>query len=337
MTARSPLAVDAADHGGGIGTHAAGVLPHLASAFDLVELRPGGDATGPLVPLALAATTTSLKGIPFYSPGYLPPLWWRGPTVVTVHDLQYLDAAADPLRRRYMQTLMHRLRRADRILTVSEESAEELSAHLDPARITVVGNGVSDAFFAAFDRPRARPDDAPPRVVYVGSIMSYKRVDRLIEVIAEVTRLRDETVELSLPAEAVACYGELLTRAPKIQVVDRPAGLSEETLAAEVADADLLVTLSVAEGFGLPPLEALAAGTRVCAVDLPGARRRYGTTATLIDPDAGIVETAHIVADILDEDAATLAQRRLDGARHASSYRWSDVAERVRGVIEEVG
>jgi alpha-1,3-rhamnosyl/mannosyltransferase len=203
------------------------------------------------------------------------------PLVVTVHDLVPLKRRAEYLRTgmrfrlRYLAT-----RRAERVIVPTHAVAADVRERLgvDEARIAVIGEAPAPAFFA---RPEAEVAAVRARLglpagdylLWVGGLLApdpRKRVAALAAVARELP--------LVLAGPAAAWAREL----PGVHLTGL---VSDDDLAALYTGAHALVFPSDEEGFGLPPVEALACGTPVAACDVPVLREVLGDRATLVDPD----------------------------------------------------
>ena len=347
MDARLTIATDDVwPPAGGIATFAGEVLGGL----ERLGHRVSRLSTGPLArlapltparPLSISAGLRRHRHEIFYSPGFYPPLWWPGPRVVTVHDLQYLRRGPghSAVRRHYFQrVLLPLIGACDLVLTVSTESRDELRSALGPSPpVEIVGEGVADEFFLAGKRATARERDRrqPLRLVYVGNWLPHKRADLVVA--AAGVASRSTPLILSLPRSAPAPVERLIADleadpSARIEIERRPR-LDVAGLAAAVAGADLLLLLSRHEGFGLPPIEAQAARTPVLVADYGGARRRYGDHgAHYVDVDAGARDVAARIVELArhrDLRASTVEA----GVANAETHRWSDVAQRVESAI----
>lgn len=193
--------------------------------------------------------------------GYIPALRWPATKVIaTVHDdipLRYLQAARGrmrPHRAYFAWSLMHSLRRADRIITDSHFSAERLSQHVE---------GVSDRLSVVFLASSLPPLDpvpqhAKPRVmVHFGSRHPHKRS---AEGISWTKKFLDQNQQYGLIVTGqLTDEAECLCAHPAIRRERSP--LSSEQIACLLRDSRCLLFFSSMEGFGLPPVEAVSLGT----------------------------------------------------------------------------
>ncbi len=303
----------------------------------------------PLRPAAISAGLLNRRDLTFYSPGFYPPARWRGPTAVTVHDLQYLNPQANPsiARRRYFQRLVvPLLKRCDLIMTVSPESQDELAELLGPGHpVTVVGDGVDEIYFlegkrsanvsAPEDRTEEESADVRFRLTYVGNWLTHKRADVLLAAAVEAGKHRP--IELSMPDNPPRAIARQIERASgtvgsNLRLRLRPR-LKTADLASHVASSDLLVLLSTHEGFGLTPLEAQAAKTPILVSEFRGARSRYGERgAHFLPVDAPVEAIAQKITDLADD--SRLCRSTVEaGTANAESLRWPDVVARVERAL----
>jgi glycosyltransferase involved in cell wall biosynthesis len=239
------------------------------------------------------------------------------PQVVTLHDLI-------PLRRRseYLRTgLRFRLRylavqRATMVVvptqTVAQDAIERLD--LDPARVRVIGEAAAPAFSprSADEVTRARDRHGVPEeyLLWVGGL---ERAEPRKRVAALVAAPRTLPLVLAGPAGRWA---------QELDGVIVTGLLSDDDLAALYTGARALVFASDDEGFGLPPVEALACGTPVAACDVPALREVLGDRATFVERD----DLAALVA------AAEAATRP---APQPPPFTWHDAATRTWEVYAE--
>jgi glycosyltransferase involved in cell wall biosynthesis len=269
-----------------------------------------------------------------FAPAYTAPLWCRVPTVLTIHDVSF---AAHPewfswregIRRRTLARAS--ARRAARVITESDFSKREIVRHLhvDPSRIDVIYLGAP---------PAPPPASREPLVLYVGSLFNRRQLPVLIEGFARVAG-RHANLRLEL-------VGDNRT----FPAIDIDAAIARSGVADRirwrqyVADTDLLslyarasafVFLSEYEGFGLTPLEAIAAGVPPIVLGTEVAHEIYGAAAEYVDrPDADLVATT---LERVLADEGTRARLRAAGATLVERYSWSECALRTLQVLLSVG
>ncbi len=262
-------------------------------------------------------------------PALVPP----GPTVVTCHDLIPACFPADYLAgpgragqaaayRRYLR----RLRGARLVLAPSRETAADLArlGGVDPGRVRVVPWGAPAPVAAEGDPPEGA------YVLYAGAIEPHKNAAVAIDAIARAE-----------PGVRLAMAGPWSARREK-RLRDRAAyagaggrvlwlGLvSPGRLAALRAGAAAVLVPSRKEGFGLPVLEAMAAGVPVLASDTPALREVGGDAATYLPPDDPGAWAAAISAAAA-AGPAERAERARAGRGRAAAFTWERTAQ---GLIE---
>lgn len=205
----------------------------------------------------------------FLGPAYSLPPRLRCPALVALHDLSFevLPEEFAPRERMRRRLLARRAaRRASRILTLSRRMARDIEERYGVAadRIDVLPLAVDAAAFGAV--PVAALDSRVPRpyLVYLGSVLPRRRVDLVLEAFARVARDRPELHLVIAGANRLpraAALGEQIERLGLRDRVVELGWVPEPELPALLARAELSFYLSTYEGFGLPPIESLAAGT----------------------------------------------------------------------------
>jgi glycosyltransferase involved in cell wall biosynthesis len=295
----------------------------LQAAWDRLELPPVE---------WLAGRADVVHGTNFV----LPPLR-RAAGVLTVHDLSYLrfpeTVAAASLRYR---TLVPRgLRRAAVVLTPSEAVADEVRAEYALGdRVLATPLGVDAGWFEATAMPAAElaARGLPERyLLFVGNIEPRKGLPALL---AALRLLHDSDRRMDPGTPPLVLAGPP-GWGPALQTAELPAGavvsagyLDTADLRRLVAGAALLAYPSVYEGFGLPPLEAFAAGVPVVASDLPVVREVTGELAALAPVGDAAALAAALRATLADPGDAAARRARARGftwaacaARTAEAYR----------------
>ena len=315
----------------GIGRFAAEVRNRLpAGTTDLHGIDPVS-ARG-LVELELRALHASVSGRTiFLSPGYAPPLSWRGPLIFTVHDLIHVDVHEESSRFKtlyYNAVVRPAMSRAQRVLTVSEYSRQRLLewGGVAPEQVVVVGNGVD----AAFSPRGAVHQPGYPYILYVRNTKPHKNVVGLLQAFALM-----DTPDIRLLLSGVA-DDETRHEALRLGILDRVmfAGrIPEAELPAYYRGAAVVTMPSLYEGFGLPALEGMACGVPVVVSDSTSLPEVVGNAGLLVDP-----RSAESIADGLVRalsDTQLRQQMRRRGLERAKLFNWDDVAGRVRRVLEE--
>jgi glycosyltransferase involved in cell wall biosynthesis len=257
-----------------------------------------------------------------------------GPTVVTLHDLNFLchpDWYSFRFRTIYTLCALPGLRRAARVVTISQyvlgQARETL--RLPEERLRMIYNGVRTLEASA-------PVSGSRYVVCVGSLPPHKNLARLIRGFQEV-RKNDPGLELHVVGRPVAQHGPdpslgALLESEGVRVLGY---LSDAELAAAYAGAAVFCYLSLEEGFGLPLLEAMTLGCPVVTSNVSCLPEIAGPAAELVDPYS-VEAIADGLRRVLTWDSAERARRIEAGRERAARFSWRTAAERYLEVYAEL-
>jgi glycosyltransferase involved in cell wall biosynthesis len=277
------------------------------------------------------------QGSPLWSPGNTGPVVYRR-QLVTLHDMfPYSFRQFHTRAFRLWYRAVHRglaLRRV-RFAAVSAYTRDEIVRYLGvPAEsISIVPNGIGERFRRVEEsaaREVAGRLGFPPRyVLSLGAASGRKNIDRLIAAWSQV-RQAYPGVELVLaggtPPARIFAASRSSGEGRLADGVRRVERIPEGDLPAIYSAADALVMPSLAEGFGLPPLEAAACGTPIVVSGNSALVEVFGPAgAVLVDPYS-IDSIAHGVMEALGAPSSIAAP---DRARLVSGYSWSRSAERL--------
>lgn len=263
-------------------------------------------------------------------------------SVVTIHDLihrRFPETHAGILGRGLRALVALAARRADRIVTLSEAGRRDIVELLgvDPARIDVVPNGPGadpEAAPAEADALRERLALGPgPIVLSVSAKRPHKNLGRLIDALARLDR--DPPPELVIPGYRTAHEAELAGRARAAGVRERvhlPGWLAGAELEGLYRHATCLAFPSLAEGFGLPVLEAMRRGLPVACSRTSAVPEVGGDAALYFDPES-VEDIAGALRRLLSDEGlrADLARR---GRERARRFSWRASAEGTLGSYE---
>lgn len=270
------------------------------------------------------------------------PLRSDGRVVTTAHDLMYLHHPQflhPKWTARLLRGTERLARRADLWICVSEHTRADLVRHFGVARgrTAVVPHGVDGAFFAAGAAPEAARAAAErhglgtaPYLLFVGSVEPKKNLPALLDAYG---RALAGGLRCSLAVAGRAAWGmpeadAALARHPGLREHVRWLGfVPQPDLAPLVAGARALALPSRYEGFGMPVLEAMAAGTPVICSDRGALPEVAGGAALLHDPD-DVARLSGLIARV-DEDDALCENLRARGRERAAPFTWRRCAERT--------
>jgi len=311
--------------------------PDLVSAAPGVTVRetrwPTASALGRQLWLRLAAGRAESQAPDvWWSPAFTLPAAWKGPSVVTVHDLVvhlHPELYRGRLRARYVSGETRRsTRRAGRILCPSAATRDRLAEEFgtSPEKVVVAPWGVSEAF-----RGVAATGGSGDYVLFVGRWEARKGLDVLHAALREA-RSRDTPLRLVLaggPGWGAADAVDALRTDPDVELIVDP---SDEQLAELYARALALVYPSRMEGFGLPVAEAMACGCPVVASDLPEIRGWADEGPLFVEPgDSTQLADALLSVAQSPERRARMAGR---GRETAAGLTWEAFGETAAAAIE---
>lgn len=265
------------------------------------------------------------------------PLACPVPTVITIHDLAFIrfPATFRAYNRTYLD-LATRMsaRRAARILTVSEHTRREVIGLLGvPAERVVVTPNAARRHFrppdpAALAAFRAHHDLPDRFVLYVGTLEPRKNLTGLLAAYAQVARQTD--TPLLIGGGKGWLYEPVFAQLEQLGLRDRVhfvGYIDEAELPLWYAAATLFVFPSIYEGFGMPPLEAMACGTPVVTSNTSSLPEVVGTAGVMVPP-TNIDQLAAAILRVLG-DADLRSELRARGLQQAAHFSWRATAERT--------
>lgn len=269
----------------------------------------------------------------FWAPHVNAPLAGPGRLVVTIHDVFYLDpppgARARWDKELYLGAMLRGLRRrAEGVLCVSAFTRDEVLAKVGEfgCPLHVVPNGIEPAWF---ERPPGPSPHAGPYLLYIGNLKPHKNLPRTLAAFAQIAERVPHDFVLVGPGECEALRRELPAG---IAARVRFAGLLDETgVKSYVAHASGLVLASLYEGFGLPPLEAMALGVPALVSRAASLPEVCGDAALYCEPTS-VADIANGLVTLLTDEAAR-ARLRERGFVRARELDWDTAAERTSAVL----
>jgi glycosyltransferase involved in cell wall biosynthesis len=269
----------------------------------------------------------------WWAPHYNVPLLSGLPLVVTLHDVLPLSAAAGhwPLAKRVVvRAWLAAVRsRAVRVICSSAFTRDEVVrlAGIDASRIDVVPLGVD------MPSPAAPVDGATPYLLFVGLVKPHKNVTGLLRAFERVSGSIPHRLVVvgrhsglrEVDSEALALAARL---APRVELVEN---IPRERLASLMAGAAALVQPSFYEGFGFPPLEAMALGTPAIVARAGSLPEMCGDAAVYVDP-ASTGDIAQAILRVVGDEGlrASLGARGLAHVRH---FTWRRCADRTGEIL----
>ena len=295
-----------------------------------------------MLPLELRRVRAEL----LHALGFVSPFAWRGPTVVTTYDLSFMryPHVLNRSNRTYLRTFCPpSLRRADRVITISEHARHEVIelCGVHPDRVKAI-------LLAADERFRPAPPDAvsafrdrkrlPERfVLYLGTLEPRKNVELLVRAYALLRQRGSVDHELVLAGDRGWQYGSIFALVQELGLephVRFPGFVPDREQARWYSSATVFAYPSLYEGFGLPLLEAMACGTPVVASRSSSLPEVVGDAGVLVDPNdrEGLSQA---LSQLLEDDGRRRSLAAAGQAR-AQTFSWRRMASETLQVYRDV-
>ena len=283
----------------------------------------------------------------FHSPDFVLPPVRRAKTLVTVHDLSFIryPQCADANLRVYLNKVVPRsVHRANLVLADSQSTKDDLVELLGvaPDRIEVVYPGVEKRFRpiedqALLEKVRKRYDLPPRFILGLGTLQPRKNFTRLIEAFASLQVCKFASLHLVIAGGKGWLYEEIFATVEQLSLKKKvvfPGFVADEDLPALYNLADLFVFPSLYEGFGLPPLEALACGTPVITSDASSLPEVVGEAGPMVEA-TDVEALAEAMKRVLEDDA--LRERMIaKGMKQARKFTWEQAAAKLLNLYEAI-
>jgi glycosyltransferase involved in cell wall biosynthesis len=296
------------------------------------------------VPLDLRRERAKL----FHAPHYVLPPLTPCRSVVTIHDcihLRFPQYLPNRLGYAYARSSMWvAAHHSARVLTVSEASKRDILEYFSvpEAKISVIHNAIDERFNeepAADEvmRVRERYQLNDPFILYAGNIKPHKNLERLIEAFHLIRKGELEFVKLLIIGDEISKYAALRRTVHRYKLhkhVRFFGFVPDATLAILYRLARVFVFPSLYEGFGLPPLEAMASGTPVITSNVSSLPEVVGDAAMLIDPYEPDAIAGAMRRVMLDDRLRDDMRER--GLARAREFSWGRSVRRIKDIYDEV-
>jgi glycosyltransferase involved in cell wall biosynthesis len=280
------------------------------------------------------------------------PLFCKTPAVVVIHDAiaeQHPKLIFPGLKSRLLWNLKSwlALRRANRLVTVSEDARNQLAAvfRRPASGIEVISEG-PDPSFRPFDVTEIGPailekyqlPAGVPLILYVGGISPHKNLQGLLHALARIERSAWHVVLVGDYAgdSFFGCYKEVLELSRSLNLAERV------TFTGYVGDGDLVILYNLAtmlvlpsfgEGFGLPVVEAMACGLPVAASNRNSLPEIVGEAGLLFDP-LSQEQLAGVITRLLNDESLR-NELRTRGLKRIELFSWKTSSRKLISIIEE--
>ena len=279
----------------------------------------------------------------YHFPNFIRPPLTKGKSVVTIHDIAFIryPQTLEPRNLQYLTAQIKQTgQNSDRIIAVSEFTAREIHELLDVPRerIVAIHEGLPDGFAQpakpVVDEARRRLRLERPYLLMVGTMEPRKNMAFLVEVFE---KLSDFDGDLVIAGRYGWKYEPILKRivhSPRANRIRHLEYVDERFLPALYAGAELFVFPSLYEGFGFPPLEAMACGTPVLSSTGGSLPEVLGDAAEFVPEyhsDAWVGKARKLLSD---KARRTELIRR--GAELVKKYSWDETAKKTWDVYRDL-
>ncbi|MHB8967565.1 MAG: glycosyltransferase family 4 protein [Thermoleophilia bacterium] len=282
----------------------------------------------------------------FHTPYVVAPGNIKCPLLVTAHDIIPLlfpkSIPSFRLRRTYKSMLADAVNNADHVITVSTVSQSYLLAYfnLPISKVSVILDGVGREFSARseeeVDAVAAKYDIGRPNILWLGEFLAHKNVTALVSAYAALSSKLRSHYRLVLAGEKGGDWEDVRKEAVSRGVerqVSFPGFIKGGDLPALYCAADIFCFPSLYEGFGLPPLEAMACGTPVICSNSSSLPEVVGDGGLLVAPRAAALSVA--ISEVLTNDNLKERLRRR-GRERAALFSWDTAAAKTVELYREL-
>ena len=345
----------------GIGTYLRNLLPGLVAALPEREFSLLGSVSALEAVAGLQRSNVRLvdAGAPMYSVSeqfelarkvpretqlffathYNIPLFYRGTMLVTIYDLFHLampDLVGGLHKRLYARAMFNAVRRrAAAIITISQFTKDELIRLTRPGaqEIIPISLGVEDSWFRI---PKAVSPHPQKYILFVGNVKPHKNLGALIEAFSRICgEIPHDLLLVGRNEGFITGDRHVMQQAQGLNGRVRFTGhVDDKALKSYFAHADAMVFPSLYEGFGLPPLEAMAAGCPVLVSDVGPMPELFGDAALYCDPHRPEDIAGKLLGLLKHDDLQEVLRNR--GLERARTYTWDKCVTRTAAVIEQL-
>ena len=295
---------------------------------------------------SIASQLEVIKKIPrdtklFWSPNFIIRIFSKGKVLATVHDVfhlampEYLSMPVRASAKILIEVLQHT---ADKIICVSHFSARELIrlTRIPEEKIQVIYNGVDNSWFHV--TPKGNPYDKP-YLLFVGNVKPHKNLSALLKAFSMLKDKIDHDLVVVGKREGFLTPDNNLENAINNynlhERVHFTGYIEDDLLKQYYVFADALVFTSLYEGFGLPPLEAMASGIPVITSNISSLPEIAGDAAILINP-LSVDEIADALIRVIEDNELRLTLVA-KGIERAKRFSWEDTAYKTLKLFSKVG
>ena len=282
------------------------------------------------------------------------PLFWKGKFVVTIHDMlmhKHTGLSATTLwpllygikRVAYKKSFRQAVTKSSKILVPSNVVKREIAGYykIDPAKITVTYEAADDRILSetSFAKIQEKYKIDSDYFIYTGSAYPHKNLQSLVKAVILLNKNVNRKMILLISSSRdmfTQILQRLIHKLEAEECVKFLGFVPDDDLRSLFKNSKSFVFPSLSEGFGLPGLEAMEAGTIVLASDIPVFREIYGKAAIYFNPyDFSSIEKA--MRNAMSMDPKERSQMIESGKKFAKRYSWATMARQTLKIYAEEG
>jgi len=281
-----------------------------------------------------------------HQPSFSAPIFYQGKMVVTVHDLIAIKFGEDiPFfsRQFFARWMPFSYRKADHIIAISENTKKDIVKYLniDPNKITVIPLAADEKFKPIDDKlkiesVKKKYHTGANYLLHVGTLNPRKNLSFIIDVFFKIASSHPN-INLVITGKEGWYYENLYEKVKELKLEDRvifTGYIDEEDKVYLYNGAKMFVFPSIYEGFGLPPLEAMACGVPVVSSNTSSMPEVIKDSGILLSPKDKVAWIKEI--SILLDDPKKIQQLKTSGLKRAKDFSWKKTAELTLEVYEKV-
>jgi glycosyltransferase involved in cell wall biosynthesis len=306
----------------------------------LAEFHHYGLAEQLKLPAIISGTRPDIVHFPHFN----VPLMYRGKFVVTIHDILMhkqkgfeattLSAPVYLLKRLGYRTIFdYAVYKSSKIIVPSDAVRDEIldEYKVEKNKISVIAEGVSDTIgFKKGIEVRGK------YFIYTGNAYPHKNLKRLIEAILELNKKTTQEVKIAIVSSRnvfIERLNLLIKQMNAEKYVILLGFVPDENLGHLYRNSLGFVFPSISEGFGLPGLEAMKAGTLVMASDIPAFREVYSSHAVFFDPEKP-EEIAALMKKTMEMPESVRSKKIKEVQKYVSKFTWEKAASETLKIFE---
>ncbi|RED37057.1 glycosyltransferase involved in cell wall biosynthesis [Paenibacillus sp. VMFN-D1] len=288
----------------------------------------------------------------FFSPNFFKPLFYRGDAFLTIHDLTFITVpkAFSMIQRWYNRLFLFlSLQGRVEIFTVSNHSKQDILKHyrrIQENNVHITYCAVDTSKFKPLSELELDRNELVKKkyglpdqyILFVGTIEPRKNLKSLLKSMSYLKQEGQSQLPLLICGSKGAGYQELIEQIEVLELKDHvkfTGYISDEDLPYLYANATLFIYPSLYEGFGIPPLEAMASGVPVITSNTSSIPEVVGEAAICIDPnnEKEMFEKIRLLLN----DTQLRDKLIKQGLERATFFRWSNSARRFLSVLNQHG